>query len=194
MKREEIKKIVGEITAEQLDEILSLNGADIEREKAKQAALEEALKASEEALRESKSSYDGLTRELEDLKKKSTDGDEWKSRFEALQTENEEKARLAEEERKSREKNESIEKRFNSVLGEKKFSHGAVRAAYLEKFGKALEDENFNGKSDEVIFRELTKDDGDAFKSVTAVKLAGGSPRSESGTAEAKARAIMGLN
>lgn len=170
MKREEIKKIVGEITSEQLDEIMSLNGADVEREKAKRTALEKELK-------ESKESFDNLTKEFEELKTANANGEEWKAKFEALQTETEAKAKQAEADRILKEKSESIEKRFNECVGDKQFVNDPTRAFYLKKFGEALESKDFEGKGDGDVFKELTQNDGSAFKGVTVVKLAGGTAR-----------------
>ena len=67
------------------------------------------------------------------------------------------------------------------VLGEKKFSHDAIREAYLKKFGDALENTDYQGKSDTEIFHDLTKDDATAFTGVTAVKLQGGTPQGVGG-------------
>ena len=72
------------------------------------------------------------------------------------------------------EKNADIEKRFDACVGDKKFSHDAIRQAYLKKFGEALDSEEFKGKGDTEIFHSLSKDDAQAFTGVTAVKLAGG--------------------
>ena len=48
MKREEIKKILEDITPEQLDAIMELSGTDIEREKKKREAIEAELKESKD--------------------------------------------------------------------------------------------------------------------------------------------------
>ena len=74
------------------------------------------------------------------------------------------------------EKTENINKRFEAVVGEKKFSHNAIKADYLKKFGEALELEENKSLSDEQVFHNLIKDDKNAFEGVTAVKLAGGTP------------------
>ena len=94
-----------------------------------------------------------------------------------------------------KEKQDNINNRFNAVLGEKKFSHDAIREAYLKKFGDALENTDYQGKSDTEIFHDLTKDDATAFTGVTAVKLQGGRPQGVGGQNidEARARAVMGL-
>ena len=104
-------------------------------------------------------------------------GEDWKAKFEALQAENIAKEKQAEADRILAEKNADIEKRFAECVGDKKFSHDAIKADYLKKFAEALESEEYKGKGDVDIFHALTKDDATAFAGVTAVKLAGGTPQ-----------------
>ena len=169
MKREEIKAIFADATDEQLKAVMDLNGADVEKAKSKVTALETELK-------EKKADFDKLNNEFEALKTANASGEDWKAKFEALQAENEAKAKQAEADRILAEKAENITKRFNTVLGEKKFSHEAIRTDYLKKFGDALELEENKSKSDEEIFHALTKDDATAFEGVKMVSLPGGNP------------------
>lgn len=168
MKREELKQIA-ELTDEQLDKIMAINGADVEKVKAKVTALEADLKQSKEAA-------DKINTEFEALKANNASAEEYKTKYEALVAENEAKARQAEADRIAKEKAEGIDKRFETVVGDKKFSHDAVRADYRKKFEAALADKENEGKSDADVFHALTKDDRNAFEGVTAVKLAGGRP------------------
>lgn len=168
MKREELKQIA-ELTDEQIKAIMDLNGADVERAKSKVTALEAELK-------EKKADFDKLNGEFEALKTANASGEEWKTKYEAIVAENEAKAKQAEADRILAEKTESINKRFEAVLGDKKFNHDAIREAYLKKFGDALESKEYEGQSDGEIFHALSKDDATAFKGVTAVRLAGGKP------------------
>ena len=168
MKREELKQIA-ELTDEQLDKIMAINGADVEKVKAKVTALEADLK-------EAKETIDKTNTEFEALKSSNAGAEEYKTKYEALVAENEAKAKQAEAERILREKTENISNRFNTVLKDKKFSHDAIREAYLKKFGEALESKDFEGQSDADILHALTKDDATAFTGVTAVKLQGGRP------------------
>ena len=168
MKREEIKAIFPDATEEQLGKVMDLHGTDIEKAKSKVTALEADLKTKKE-------DFDRLTTEFETLKAENASGEDWKARFEALQADNEAREKQAEADRIMREKQESIENRFSAVLGEKKFTHDAIKADYLKKFGDALESKDYEGKSDADIFHALTKDDATAFEGVTAVRLAGGS-------------------
>lgn len=170
MKREEIKSIFPDATDEQLKAIMDLNGGEVEKNK----KLEAELKRTETQL-------ESLNTEFETLKAANADGAEWKSKFEALQAENEEKAKKAEADRILKERTDSINKRFETALGDKKFNHEAIKGLYLKKFEEALENADFEGKSDSEIFHELTKDDDKAFKGVEIVKLAGGRPTGANG-------------
>lgn len=169
MKREEIKAIFTDATDDQLKAVMDLNGADVEKVKSKVTTLEAELK-------EKRADFDKLNTELEALKTANASGEDWKAKFEALQAENVAKEKKAEAERILAEKNADIERRFAECVGEKKFSHDAVKAEYLKRFALALDSEEYKGKGDADIFHALTKDDAAAFTGVTAVKLQGGRP------------------
>lgn len=174
MKREEIKSIFPDATDEQLKAVMDLNGNDVEKAKSKVTALEAELK-------ESKEGFEKLNAEFETLKTANADGAEWKTKFEALQAENVAREKQAEADRVLKEKTEGINKRFETAVGEKKFRHEAIKESYLKKFSEALENATFEGKSDNEIFHELTKDDGEAFQGATVIKLAGGKPAGTNG-------------
>lgn len=169
MKREELKQIAPELTDEQVDKIMAANGADVEKGKAKVTALEAELKTAKETI-------DKTSTEFEALKATNASAEEYKSKYEALVAENEAKAKQAEADRIAKEKAEGLDKRFETVVGDKKFSHEAIRADYRRRFENALADKENEGKSDADIFHALTKDDATAFTGVMAVKLQGGRP------------------
>lgn len=187
MKREEIKAIFADATDEQLKAVLDLNGADVERVKGKVTALEAELN-------EKKQAFETLNNDFNTLKDAGASAEEWKGKLEALQKEIKEKEEKAEADRKAKEKADGIASRFEAVVGDKKFNHEAIRADYLRKFGEALENKDFEGKSDADILHALTKDDAAAFEGVTAFRLEGGTNKGI-GTEidDAKARAVMGL-
>lgn len=120
MKREEIKAIFPDATDEQLKSVMDLNGSDIEKAKSKVTALEAELK-------EQKDSFAKLNDEFETLKTANADGAEWKTKFEALQAENEAKAKQAEADRILQEKTDNINRRYSDALGGKQFSHEAMQ-------------------------------------------------------------------
>ena len=188
MKREELKQIAPELTDEQVDKIMAVNGADVEKGKAKVTALEAELKTAKETI-------DKTSAEFEALKSTNASAEEYKSKYEALVAENEAKAKQAEADRIAKEKAEGLDRRFETVVGDKKFSHEAIRADYRRRFENALADKENEGKSDADIFFDLHKDDKNAFEGVTAVKLAGGRPQGVGGQNidEVRARAVMGL-
>ena len=158
------------VEKEVAEKIFAERSKEIEADKAKREKLETELK-------EKTDSLDNLSKEFEDLKANNASAEEYKSKYEALVADNEAKAKQAEADRILAEKTENINKRFEAVVGEKKFSHNAIKADYLKKFGEALELEENKSLSDEQVFHNLIKDDATAFTGVTAVKLAGGTPQ-----------------
>lgn len=157
------------VEKEVAEKIFAERSKEIEADKAKREKLETELK-------ESKESLDNLSKEFEDLKANNASAEEYKSKYEAVIAENEAKAKQAEADRILAEKTENINKRFETVVGEKTFSHNAIKADYRKKFGEAIELEDNKSLSDEQIFHNLIKDDATAFTGVTAVKLQGGKP------------------
>lgn len=174
MKREDVKKILPEVTDEQLKTLLDINGTDIEGYKKKVADLEAEIVKKDKNFKELENSF-------EDLKQKNADAEDYKGKFEELQKKIKEDAEEAEKQRIEKEEADKIEKRFMAALGSKKFSHDAIRIDYLKKFGEALKNEENAGKSDIDIFTELTKEDASAFSGKTPIKLEGGSPKGNEG-------------
>ena len=157
------------VEKEVAEKIFAERSKEIEADKEKREKLETELK-------EKKESLDNLSKEFEDLKSSNASAEEYKTKYEALVADNEAKAKQAEADRILAEKTENINKRFEAVVGEKKFSHDAIKADYLKKFGEAIELEENKSLSDEQVFHNLIKDDATAFTGVTAVKLQGGRP------------------
>ena len=171
------------VEKEVAEKIFAERSKEIEADKAKREKLETELK-------EKKESLDNLSKEFEDLKSSNASAEEYKTKYEALVADNEAKAKQAEADRILAEKTENINKRFEAVVGEKKFSHDAIKADYLKKFGEAIELEENKSLSDEQVFHNLIKDDKNAFEGVTAVKLAGGRP-SGTGNGYSSVKEIM---
>lgn len=140
---------------------------------------------------EKKTLEDEVTR----LNENANGNEDVKKELEALKAKIDADAKQAEAERISREKAESDERLFNEAVGEKKFSHDAVKNHYFNLFRQDLAKEENKGKSAVDILHNLTKDDATAFTGVTAVKLQGGRPQGVGGQNidEARARAVMGL-
>lgn len=155
------------------EKIFAERSKEIEADKAKREKLETELK-------EKKESLENLSKEFEDLKSSNASAEEYKTKYEALVADNEAKAKQAEADRVLAEKTAAINKRFEAVVGDKKFIHNAVREAYLKKFGEAIELEENKSKADADIFHEMTKDDR-CFEGVKVEKLPGGNPKSAIG-------------
>lgn len=123
----------------------------------------------------------GEKKTLEDevfkLNENANGNEDVKKELEALKAKIDADAKQAEAERISREKAESDERLFNEAVGEKKFSHDAVKSHYFNLFRQDLAKEENKGKSAVDILHNLTKDDATAFTGVTAVKLQGGTPQ-----------------
>ena len=121
---------------------------------------------------EKKTLEDEVTR----LNENAIGNEDVKKELEALKAKIDADAKQAEADRISREKAESDERLFNEALGEKKFSHDAIKSHYFNLFRQDLAKEENKGKSAVDILHNLTKDDATAFTGVTAVKLQGGRP------------------
>ena len=126
---------------------------------------------------EKKTLEDEVTR----LNENANGNEDVKKELEALKAKIDADAKQAEADRISREKAESDERLFDEAVGEKKFSHDAVKSHYFNLFRQDLAKEENKGKSAVDILHNLTKDDATAFTGVTAIKLAGGRPSGTSG-------------
>ena len=127
----------------------------------------------------------GEKKTLEDniakLNENANNNENVKKELEALKAKIEADAKQAEADKAAKEKADGLDRRFEAVIGDKKFSHDAIRADYRRKFENALAEKDNEGKSDADIFHALTKDDATAFTGVTAVKVSGGNPYKASG-------------
>ena len=134
----------------------------------------------------------GEKKNLEDevarLNENANGNEDVKKELEALKAKIDADAKQAEADRISREKAESDERLFNEAVGEKKFSHDAIKSHYFNLFRQDLAKEENKGKSAVDILHNLTKDDKNAFEGVTAVKLAGGTPQGTMGSKKYSSR------
>lgn len=156
------------------EQIFAERSKEIEADKVKREKLENELS-------ENKISLENLNAEFEKLKTENADGTEWKSRFEALQAENEAKEKQAEADRILAEKNTRNHEYFDNALkaiGKTSDDWNGKFTAdgYYNEFVKAIESEENAGKSHKDVLHDLVKNDQNAFKGVTVAKLAGGTP------------------
>ena len=135
-----------------------------------------------------------LEDEVARLNENANGNEDVKKELEALKAKIDADAKQAEADRISREKAESDERLFNEAVGEKKFSHDAIKSHYFNLFRQDLAKEENKGKSAVDILHNLTKDDAAEFTGVTAVKLAGGRPSGTSGKTRDEIMAIKDGN
>ena len=112
--------------------------------------------------------------EIETLTKSASENGDVKKELEALKAkiEAEEKQRIAEESAKEKEK--ADERLFTEAIGEKEFSHPAIKSHYFSLFRDALSKDENKGKTATEILQNLTQEDSTAYKGVTAIRLGGG--------------------
>lgn len=161
------KETAAKIFAERGKEISELNA---EKEKI------------ENELAETKERFESLNAEFEKLKTENADGTEWRAKFEALHAENEAKEKQAEADRILNEKNARNHEYFENALkaiGKTADDWNGKFTAdgYYNEFVKAIENEENAGKAHKDILHDLVKNDQNAFKGVSVVKLAGGTPQ-----------------
>ena len=175
MKREFLEGL--KLDADIIDKIMSENGKDINKEKAKYADYDDLKSQLETANKtiEKFKDYDQTKAEVE----------KYKADIEKLQKESE--AKIANMERQAKVKD---------YLSSKNFVNDITRDAIAGKMGEMLGADESKGKNLDDIFAELTKDKTDILKDetqatppvVTGMSGKGGKPDDD-----AQARAVMGL-
>lgn len=149
MKREDIARIFEGATKEQIDQIMAINGADINAAKGGADKLKGEAEAAQAAL-------DAANATIADLRKSTGDVKALQVKIDAYeQAEAQRKA----DERAAAERAELM-KRMDVALGDRKFVHERMRDVVATDFGAALKDKGNLGKSDREVFDALTKDQG----------------------------------
>lgn len=147
MKREDITRIFAGATQEQINEIMNLNGADINKAKGTTEQMQKDLEAARQDLATARNT-------ISELEKAKGDADALQKQIDAFKQADADRA-AAEAAAAEQAK---LEARLNAVVGERKFNSEYTRRGVTEDFGKALKDEANIGKSDADIFAALTKD------------------------------------
>lgn len=183
MKREDLKRIVPEITDEQIDAVLNLRSAEIEKINKDMEDLKAQIEAKEAEITD----YKGTIFELE---KASGDAEELNKKIQELQ------AAIAD--REEADKQAATEKalgdRFSSVAGECKFVNDFTKNGIYAEFKAALDADENKGKSDADIYAAITKDRSGIFENPNPISVTGGSTNRNLGTMEDdQIRAVMGL-
>lgn len=176
MKREELKAIVEGITDEQLQKILDINNADVEKTKGKMQP-----------------EIDGLKQQVAESKKTIATLEANKGDTAALQAELD-KYKQAEEQRKQEEKDAAerakVLERFNAAKGDKEFSSEYAENGVLDAFSKAIADPANTGKGDAELFASLTHDKEGVFKSAHPSVNMGGIKNVDTGAPDSLAAAL----
>jgi len=163
MTREEIKNIFADATAEQIDSIMNIHGADINKAKKNVEKDGETIKSLTAELESAKAIITELENNKSDVEKLQATIDAYKQ----ADVEREQKAKEAE-------RVSALESRFNAVLGGREFAHEYIRNGVFNDFEKALQMETNVGKSDVEIFDSLTKDDKGVKQGLFASQNDGG--------------------
>ena len=166
------------------DEAMKQFNAELGKKFVAKADFNEKVEEVKTLKGEKKTLEDEVTR----LNENANGNEDVKKELEALKAKIDADAKQAEADRISREKAESDERLFNEAVGEKKFSHDAIKSYYFNLFRQDLAKEENKGKSAVDILHNLTKDDATAFTGVTAVKLAGGRPTGINGASKYSSR------
>ena len=172
---------------EAISKIMAENGKDIEKEKAKATAANEALEAANKKVEE-------YTEKLSNLEGVSGDAEKYKKELEDL------KAQIASEKEEAKRKAEAAKiaaeykERFTGLVGEKKWRDELTEKAVYSAFKEALADESNKGKGDKEIFEELTKD-RNYYENPNPLDMSGmGGIKTGGGASEADILRIMGVS
>lgn len=187
MKREELKKIIPDITDEQMGKILDINSADIGKAKSDYDKVKADLDTANGKVGE-------YEKKIGELEESIASGDDFKKKFEDLKKQwDDEKA---EEKRKADEAaaEQAMAERFKTVVGEQEWRDELTGEAVYSKFKQALADEANKGKGDKDILDALTKDQN-YWKNPNQPANMTGVNKNTSMTevSDDKIRAVMGL-
>jgi len=149
MKREDVSRIFEGATKEQIDEILNLNSADINRTRNASSQVQAELDAANQALTEAQNT-------IKDLQAAKGNAEALQKRIDEYEAAEQQRI---EAEKAAAERAELME-RMDSVLGERKFVHDRLRDIAADEFAAALKDKANRGKADKDVFDAVTQDKG----------------------------------
>ena len=188
MKRDEVRKIIPEITDEQLNKLMDMNSTDIGKAKGDYDKIKGDLDKANEDIEK----YQNKITELETA---ATNGEDFKKKFEDLKKEIEDEK--AEAKRKADEAAEeaALSERFKTVVGENKWRDELTEKAVYSQFKNAIKEDANKGKGDKDILEALTKDKEYYAKDPAKIPAFTRGTGGVSGglVDDAAARAVMGL-
>lgn len=184
MKREDLKKIIPDITDEQITSILDLRSAEIGKTNHDIDDLKDQLKKKNGEIEDYKT-------RVSELEKASGDIESLNAKIKELQDQITAREKADNEAKAEKE----LSGRFNTAAGDGKFINDFTRNGIYAEFKTALDDESNKGKSDADIYAALIKDRNGIFENPnpltdTGNPNGGGNP---SDVDDAKIRAAMGL-
>lgn len=151
MTREQVKKILPEITDEQLKSIMDIHSQDIGKAKGEADQVKEELEKAKKTVTEYES-------QVADLKKSLEDGEDFKKKFEDLEKKVADDKRAAEEQAKAEAEEKALAERFKTVVGDQKWRDELTEKAIYSEFKTAVANDENKGKGDKELLDALTKD------------------------------------
>ncbi len=152
MTRDDLRGIVEGISEEQLKKILDINSLDIGKAKRGTEELKTELEGNALKIAEMESELDALRLgqcEAEEIKKRA---EELQKIIDDRRVQDEKEAKTAD-----------IESRFAAVVGDAKFLNGYTRKGIFDSFCEAVQSDKNQGRADNEIFEEITKDSENLF-------------------------------
>lgn len=137
-----------ELSKETIDTIMAEYGKNVQ-----------GIKEEKENLTKKVNTYET---EIESLKENSKESDDWKSKFEELDS----KIKKQEEEAKSKAEDEKLTKNITEAFGDKKFTSDYVKDGIIRDMKKEISKEENKSKSYKDIFESLIKDKEGIFENI----------------------------
>ena len=154
--------------------------------------INDKLDIANDDLAQTKDTLQKMSSEFEEFKQNSSSEEDFKTKYEELLRDNEEK----EQQRQAEELEKQERAEFDSYFTEKEqeWANPLIADGYFSKYKEAKKaDENKNKMSADIIY-SLVKDDSTAFKTPASNSfLKGKEPTSNTDDEIAKAKAIMGI-
>ena len=182
MKRSDLKEL-GIEEKEIVDKIMDLYGAGVNEVKIELTKLQETVTEKDKSiteLNEQIKSFDGKDTTLKELQEKV-------SNYEKAETDRVESEKQAKVE-------SELKQRFQTLVGENKFTPADIETGRFNAFKSALADEKYKGKGDSDVFADITKE-MDCFENPQQQKIPmpGGGQSTPGANDLARTREIMGL-
>lgn len=172
------------LAKEDMDKIMAEYGKAIQREQAK-------VESTKQELDTAKQTVSDMTTELQGLKDKNADVEDWKQKFEELQKTIKQK----EEEETAARADAELTETIVSVFGDKKFTSDYVRKGIIADMKAEIAKPENKGKGYAELFESLTKDKEGIFANPNPpADMAGMGDVKTDTLSDNAMRAVMGLS